>query len=66
MLLCTLYIWSHYGQTARLIREVKICAAADALDSQEQTGALLPGRPHVVLNSEDQQAAGSHDYYGES
>ncbi len=45
---------------------MKICAAADALDSQEQTGALLPGRPHVVLNSEDQQAAGSHDYYGES
>ena len=45
---------------------MKICAAADALDSQEQTGALLPGRQHVALDSEDQQAAGSHDYYGES
>jgi len=38
----------------------------DALDSQEQTGALLPGRQHVALDSEDQQAEGSHDYYGES
>lgn len=37
----------------------------DALDSQEQTGTLLPGRQHAALDSEDQQAAGSHDYYEE-
>ena len=38
----------------------------DALDSQEQTGALLPGRQHVAMTNGDEQADGSHDYYGES
>lgn len=36
----------------------------DALDSQEQTGTLLPGRQKVVLDTGDQQADGSKDYYG--
>lgn len=36
----------------------------DALDSQEQTGALLPEGQRVALSNSDQRAAGSHDYYG--
>ena len=38
----------------------------DALDSQEQTGALLPGAHDVALDTGDQQADGSKDYYGPS
>ena len=37
----------------------------DALDSQEQTGALLPGNKHVAMESGSHQAEGSHDYYGQ-
>lgn len=36
----------------------------DALDSQEQTGALLPEGQRVALTRGDQQAETSHDYYG--
>ena len=36
----------------------------DALDSQEQTGALLPEGQRVDLTNNDQRAAASHDYYG--
>ena len=36
----------------------------DALDSQEQTGALLPDGQPVAVSNGDQQAETSHDYYG--
>lgn len=38
----------------------------DALDSQEQTGALLSNRQRVALDGGDQLAKGSHDYYGKA
>lgn len=37
----------------------------DALDSQEQTGALLPDGQRVAFSAGDQQTSeASHDYYG--
>ena len=37
----------------------------DALDSQEQSGALLPGRQRAASENSSQQDEGSHGYYGQ-
>jgi len=39
-------------------------ALNEALDSQEQTGALLPEGQRLAFTNGEQQADPSHDYYG--